>query len=193
MGDPMRFGIAIRKNENDYFVHQSYLILLKKHHHTYDFITLETPLENFDAFLLPGGYDIDPSYYQQKNYAAKNIDKEMDELDFKIIDFAQKTKKPLLGICRGIQSINVFFKGTLKQDILHHQNENHFITWNQKSYLVNSFHHQSIDKLGNDLQVLAKSQDGEIEIIKHTSFPILGVQFHPELFPFDLNLLLNEL
>ena len=189
----MKFGIAVRKNDMDYFVHQSYLVMLKNASHRYDFITLETPLELFDAFLLPGGYDIDPKYYQQENYAAQNIDAELDELDFKIIDYAQKTKKPLLGICRGIQSINVFFEGSLKQDILHHQNEDHFIEWNHKAYLVNSFHHQSIDKLGNDLLILAKSQDGEIEIIKHKNLPILGVQFHPELISFDLNLLLNEI
>lgn len=189
----MKFGIAVRKNETDYFVHQSYLIMLKKFSHTYDFITSNTSLEHFDAFLLPGGYDIDPKFYQQENYASKNVDEEMDQLDFKIISYAAKTKKPLLGICRGIQSINVFFKGTLKQNILHHQNENHFINWDNKTILVNSFHHQSIDKIGKDLLILAKSLDGEIEIIKHKSLPIIGVQFHPELIPFDLNFLLNEI
>ncbi|MDE7105980.1 MAG: gamma-glutamyl-gamma-aminobutyrate hydrolase family protein [Anaeroplasmataceae bacterium] len=82
----MKFGIAIRKNETDYFVHQSYLYMLKKDGHTFDFITLETNLDSFDAFLLPGGYDIDPNYYHQKNYASNHIDSEMDLLDKKIIE-----------------------------------------------------------------------------------------------------------
>ncbi|MDE6408400.1 MAG: gamma-glutamyl-gamma-aminobutyrate hydrolase family protein [Anaeroplasmataceae bacterium] len=189
----MKFGVAIRKNETDYFVHQSYLYLLKKYGHTYDFLTLETNLNAFDAFLLPGGYDIDPLHYNQENYASHHIDYEMDMLDKKIICYAYQTKKPLLGICRGIQSINVFLGGTLKQDIAHHMNENHFIYMNNHYVLVNSFHHQSIDKLAPDLEAIGTSLDGEIEVIKHKSLPIYGVQFHPELFSFDLSFFFNEL
>ncbi|MDE7213088.1 MAG: gamma-glutamyl-gamma-aminobutyrate hydrolase family protein, partial [Anaeroplasmataceae bacterium] len=59
--------------------------------------------------------------------------------------------------------------------------------------LVNSFHHQSIDKLAPDLEAIGTSLDGEIEIIKHKSLPIYGVQFHPELFSFDLSFFFNEL
>ncbi len=189
----MKFGIAIRKNETDYFVHQSYTHMLQDKNHTFGIVTLDSCLELYDAFLLPGGDDIDPKYYHQENYAAKHIDEEMDQLDFKIIRYAIQAKKPLLGICRGIQSINVFFGGTLKQNILHHMNENHFIFWNNQYVLVNSFHHQSIDVLGKDLLIEAKSQDGEIEIIKHKSLPIYGVQFHPELFSFDMSRIFNEI
>ena len=189
----MKFGIAVRKNEVDYFVHQSYIHMLKRKNHTFGIVTLDTSLEEYDAFLLPGGYDIDPKHYKQKNYASNHIDEEMDALDFKIIDYAVQTKKPLLGICRGIQSINVFFGGTLKQDILHHMNENHFLIWKDKSILVNSFHHQSIDQLGKNLIAEAISLDGEIEIIRHESLPIYGVQFHPELFPFDISSVISEI
>ena len=189
----MKFGIAIRKNETDYFVHQSYLYMLKAYGHTYDFITLETDLSSFEAFLLPGGYDIDPIHYNQKNYASQHISMEMDLLDKKIIEYACQTKKPLLGICRGIQSINVFLGGTLKQDIRHHSNENHFIKINGKYVFVNSFHHQSIDRLAPNLEALGTSLDGEIEVIKHKTLPIYGVQFHPELFSFHLKDFFNEL
>lgn len=188
----MKIGIAMRKNDVDYFVHQSYIHMLKELNHTFDFITLETNLKDFEGFLLPGGYDLSPNLYHQKNYASYHVDEEMDLLDKKIIDYAVKTKKPLLGICRGIQSINVFLGGSLKQDISHHQNENHFILWKGKYILVNSFHHQSIDKLGVDLVAEAKSLDGEIEIIRHKALPIFGVQFHPELFPFQIRNFFSE-
>lgn len=189
----MKFGIAIRKNETDYFVHQSYLYFLKKKGHTFDFITLETDLSFFEAFLLPGGYDIDPKHYDQINYASNHIDEEMDELDKKIINYAIQTKKPLLGICRGIQSINVFLGGTLKQDISNHMNENHFISIKDTYLLVNSFHHQSIDQLAPNLEILGTSLDGEIEMIRHKNLPIFGVQFHLELFTFNFDKVFNEL
>lgn len=188
-----KIGIAIRKNEVDYFVHRSYIKLLEKYNMSYDFITLQTNLESFDGFLLPGGDDIDSAYYNEKNYACKNVDAEMDELDKKIIFYAVQNKKPLLGICRGIQSINVFLGGSLKQDILFHSNENHFIYMKNKYHLVNSFHHQSISKLAPNLEILAESLDHEIEIIKHRFLPIYGLAFHPELISFDLSFFFNEL
>ena len=72
-------------------------------------------------------------------------------------------------------------------------NENHFIRVKDSYFLVNSFHHQSIDQLAPELEVLGTSLDGEIEIIKHKDLPIYGVQFHPELFTFDLKYFFNEL
>lgn len=188
-----KIGIAIRKNHTDYFVHRSYLFFLKRYHVDYDFITLETNLSQFDGFLLPGGDDIDSKYYHEQNYACKNVDEEIDLLDQKIILYAIKNKKPLLGICRGIQSINVFLGGNLKQNILNHQDENHFILFQNHYYLVNSYHHQSIHQLADDLDCLALSLDGEIEIIKHHDFPIYGLAFHPELIYFDCSFFFNEL
>lgn len=188
----MKFGIAIRKNDTDYFVHKSYIIMLKKYNHTSDIVTLESDLSQYDAFLLPGGYDICPKFYNQKNYAANNIDLELDLLDKKIIEYAYKNKKPLLGICRGIQSINVFLGGTLKQNIANHSNENHFIYLDNKYILVNSFHHQSIDKLAPNFKIIAESLDNEIEIIRHNTLQIFGIQFHPELIDYDISTLFNE-
>lgn len=188
----VKIGVAIRKNQVDYFVHQSYLIFLKKYNAVYDFITLETNLSSFDGFLLPGGFDIDSKYYNEDNYACHNVQAELDELDQKIIKYAVENKKPLLGICRGIQSINVFLGGSLKQDILNHQDENHFIQYQNQYILVNSFHHQSIKTLSQELNSLAQSLDGEIEIVKHKYLPIYGVAFHPELIQFDCSFFFNE-
>lgn len=189
----MKIGIAVRKDATDYFVHQAYISMLKRSNLQYDFITLETDLSPFDGFLLPGGYDLDPSLYNEENYASKHIDEEMDQLDFKIIEYAVKNKKPLLGICRGIQSINVYLGGSLKQDILNHMNENHFTRYNNHYIFVNSFHHQSIARLAPSLQTLGTSLDGEVEIIQHQSLPIYGVQFHPELFNFDISIFFSGL
>lgn len=179
----MKIGIAIRKNDIDYFVHKTYINLIKNYN--YGFITLNSNLDEYDGFLIPGGYDIDSKYYSEIPIYCNNIDEEIDLLDKKIIEYAIKTKKPLLGICRGIQSINVFLGGSLNQNILNHNNENHFIIMNNKYYLVNSFHHQSIKQLGKDLNILAKSLDNEIEIIKYNN--IIGVQFHPEIAKTNLN------
>ena len=145
----MKIGIAIRENQSDYFVHKSYVYLIKKYGFEFDYVSLNTNLYSFDAFLLPGGYDIDPAYYHQSNYASSNISFEIDELDKKIILFCVQNKTPLLGICRGIQSINVFLGGSLKQNIINHMDENHFIYFNNNYILVNSFHHQSIDRLAD--------------------------------------------
>ncbi len=188
-----KIGIAVRKNDTDYFVHQSYIWWLKQYHCTFDIVTLESNLTDYDGFLIPGGNDIDSSYYQEENYACQKVSKEMDQLDQKIILFAIQNKKPLLGICRGIQSINVFLGGRLKQHILNHMDENHFILFQNHYQLVNSFHHQSIKKLAPSLIVLAESVDHEIEIIRHESLPIYGVAFHPELINFDCSFFFNEL
>ncbi len=183
----MKIGIAVRKNDVDYFVHQSYVLFLKKINASIDIVTLQSDLSSFDAFLLPGGTDIDSRYYGQAPYACFQIDEEMDQLDRKIILEALQRKKPLLGICRGIQSINVFLGGTLKQNVLRHQSENHFILFQNEYHLVNSYHHQAIDQPAPNFEILAYSLDHEIEMIRHRNLPILGVQFHPELMESKIN------
>lgn len=67
----MKIGIAVRKDETDYFVHQSYCEFLKQNDLTFDFISLTTPLDSFDGFLIPGGNDIHSKYYRQFPYACK--------------------------------------------------------------------------------------------------------------------------
>lgn len=181
----MKIGIIARRNGTDYFVHKSYINLINNH--SFGIVTKDSNLLEYDGFLIPGGYDIDSINYNEKNLYCNNIDTEMDMIDEKVIKHCLKYKKPLLGICRGIQSINVFLGGTLKQNIFNHNNENHFINFSGENYLVNSFHHQSINKLANNLEILATSYDNEIEIIKHKFLPILGVQFHPEIAFSKLN------
>ncbi|HHU28376.1 TPA: type 1 glutamine amidotransferase [bacterium] len=151
-------------------------------------------LDKFDGFLIPGGYDIHPFYYNQSiNDKTVLSGINIDQTDLMIIEYAQSNKKPLLGICRGLQIINVYFKGTLNQDINNHKLDNELMlhpihitngrvfNYKKEKEVVNSSHHQSIAKLGENLNVVATSSDGTIEIIEHNQLPILAVQFHPEL------------
>ena len=76
----MKIGIAVRKDETDYFVHQSYCEFLKQNDLTFDFISLTTPLDSFDGFLIPGGNDIHSKYYRQFPYACKKIIEELPKV-----------------------------------------------------------------------------------------------------------------
>lgn len=154
-------------------------------------------IEMFDAFIIPWGNDIHPELYGENITQSQNSIKEHDLF---LIDFLHKvipTRKPVLWICKWLQIMNVFFSGTLKQNIENHMHELNFsqeihnIDIKKDSFLfeifgqyqipVNSIHHQCINTLGTDLKVCATSQDdGIIEAIAHNSLPLYGVQWHPE-------------
>ena len=146
-----------------------------------------------DCFLITGGNDLDPSLYHEENISSYLVDKRMDELDFKVIDYACKNKKALLGICRGLQAINVYFNGSLYQDL---ENKEHnkkesmqeFIINNKSRFFkdcitnestINSYHHQGIKLLGDNL-INAGESLNLIEAIEHDELDIYAVQWHPE-------------
>lgn len=145
-------------------------------------------IKSYDGLLIPGGGDIDPKYYGQKNISCKNIDVKRDKQTFKIIKKFIDSNKAILGICLGMQYINVYLGGTLNQDITNHLNSMHNVQavpslitdYLGENFMVNSFHHQSVDKLGESLEILAKSSDGTIESIANSEHKIFGVQWHPE-------------
>lgn len=149
------------------------------------------------CLLLPGGGDITPAFFGEKNRSSRNIDTELDILQLQALDFCIKKRVPVLGICKGIQVINVGFGGTLYQDMptskLHSYDscdKYHDTTIVKDSWLhelygdravVNSAHHQAIRELGNGLYAMQYCpQDDCIEAIVHRELPILGVQWHPE-------------
>jgi len=156
-----------------------------------------------DALVLSGGEDSDPSFYsEEKSPFLGEIIRERDIFELKLIDAFIKAGKPILGICRGFQLLNIYFNGTLYQDYrdlnpkLEYHCENpyqkiiHKIKLNplfEKIYgvdtlEVNSHHHQFIKKLGEDLEVTAISPDGVIEAFVSKKYSnILGVQWHPEM------------
>lgn len=158
-------------------------------------IQLETLVDICDGLVVTGrNIDINPKYYgeqaiEETNLGNYNLE---DELDFSLIKSFHKLNKPILGICAGIQSINVCFGGSLYQDIQNHSSKEelkmHSINIEKDSFLekcyktnklkVNSFHHQAINKVAQDFKVIATSEDGIIEAIEYNK--ILGVQWHPE-------------
>lgn len=166
------------------------------HNLGYDYLILPLSLDYkllnlCDGFLITGGDDINPQYYGDVN-TTSNIEPDViDQDDFKILNYAIKNDKFVVGICRGIQVINVYFGGTLIQDLkkenfLHHQNHQiHLINshscltdFNQVEF-VNSLHHQAIKKIGNGL-IPIYTKNEVIEMIIHEKYKIIGVQWHPE-------------
>ena len=146
-----------------------------------------------DALLLPGGGDLEPWRYGQENTNSRNLDPERDTAEMELVDFFLSAHKPVLGICRGLQTINVFFGGTLIQDISGHGTVNgmdrlHLVRSIPSpitdtycgNCMVNSAHHQAVERLGSGLTAVQWADDGIIEAIVHQKYPIYGVQWHPE-------------
>lgn len=165
-------------------------------------------LKDLDGILLPGSdSDIDPLRFgEQPHPKLKKVIFEKEETDFLVLDEAAKLNLPVLGICYGMQAINVWRGGTLFQDIesqipncIRHEQgiplsrKSHAIEIEEGSILsalktvdkpcVNSHHHQSVKDLGKSLEVTSRTNDGvieSIEAIESEQF-LLGVQWHPEL------------
>ena len=184
----MKLGISVRSNSDSYFVKKRYLDFFKEFEIIFLYPYINThAYAQCDGFVIIGGDDANPILYGEENYASHGICDEIDRLDFQIIEYAASYNKPLFGICRGLQMINIFFKGTLKQHVLNHDVGSHKIVLVDQFLdfpeleIVNSFHHQSVKKTGENLRVLYYSLDGEIECFIHEKHPFIAVQFHPEM------------
>lgn len=176
-------------------------------------------LDQLDGVVLQGGTDISPESYGEQPIGDWRGDSYRDEYELKILDYAIRTSKPVLGICRGFQLMNVYFGGSLYQDIpsqvpgseVHRSAEqydkiNHPIqlvsgTLLERLYgdlrqpLVNTVHHQGIKALGKNLDVYARSADGFIEAFGYNKEPegkVMGVQWHPEFSHTQMGKLLDE-
>lgn len=163
-------------------------------------------LEHLDGILLAGGGDIDPSFYGEKSSPkCINTSPHRDHFKIEIVNNAIKLNKPLLGICRGMQVINIALGGTIYQDLsdIEHETLDHRNT-PQKDYSrlhninmildsklgiilrmetldVNTSHHQAINKLGRNLEVSAQADDLVIEAVEYQGDNyLLGVEWHPE-------------
>ena len=151
----------------------------------------------YDGLIICGGNDIDPAYYNEKMNGSVNIDAKRDMAEFALAKAFAEKKKPIFGICRGCQLLNVAFGGNLYQDISNASEHCSFsdydlvhkVTVKKDSFLykmygvefsVNSFHHQAIKETGNGFDVLATADGTTIEGIIHKELPIFGVQWHPE-------------
>ena len=156
------------------------------------------PEDSYDGLLLAGGADVHPKWYQEEINGSEGMDLDMDVAEFSVMDAFVKTGKPIMGICRGHQFINIYFGGSLYQNIphadLHTGNKTHCIAAKPNSTLrgiygdsfsVNSTHHQAVKKLGKGLRVTAVSSDNYVEAMEHVSLPIISVQWHPETLCFE--------
>ncbi len=151
---------------------------------------------SFDKLLLPGGGDIHPSWFGQTDQGSDALDAELDRMQFALLHRFLLSGKPVLGICRGMQIINVYFGGTLIQNLptadRHrykgrdqiHPADNMpgslLFQFYQDSCLINSAHHQGCSTIGRALAVTQTARDGVIEALEHENGRILGVQWHPE-------------
>ena len=147
-------------------------------------------VNDYDALVLGGGYDIDPSLYGEENRGSEDIDKEEDILQLKVAQKFAEAGKPVLGICRGAQLINVYFGGTLNQDIGGHKGTERTIRVREDSLFsrvltegekVVCWHHQSVKQPGDDLVVtMYDGDDLTVEGFEHAYLPVYGIQWHPE-------------
>lgn len=160
-----------------------------------------------DGFLLSGGVDMHPSAYgnSRVDYPwATNFNEARDAFELEVFQYACLHEKPVLAICRGLQVVNVALGGNLIQDLQEQGFSNHrkgaeadrehlisvepssllFSIAGQSQGLVNSAHHQGLDRLAESLRVSAWSDDRVVEAIEYKDFDqkpfFLGVQWHPE-------------
>lgn len=168
---------------------------------------LDKIVEVCDAFIIPGGQDIDPNHYGQKrNLRLHRVTRQRDEMELALIPRVLRAGKPILGICRGMQALAVAHGGSLYQDIhlthpeskIHHVQARPFsdpvhevevvagtrlaqITGCER-FGVNTIHHQSVQDPGKNMIVSAYAPDGVVEAIElRGECFVMGVQWHPEL------------
>jgi putative glutamine amidotransferase len=162
------------------------------------------PLERLDGLVIGGGDDIGAELYGGKVLPDVRIDPERDKLELKLLEWALPLGLPILGICRGSQMINIALGGTLHTDIyeVYVQAPRMRTVLPRKTVRivdgsrldailrcnpcqVNALHHQSVDRLGRGLRIVAQDEAGIVQATEGTgpNF-LLGVQWHPELLPF---------
>ena len=171
---------------------------------------LRAAFDRVDGVLLPGGSDIDPAFYGEATHPKTVIGpRERDVSDLAYARWALAQGKPFLGICRGMQVLNVAAGGTLHQHIpdivgndVHQEPKDgtddsyayrlvHDVQLTAESrvarlfeateFMVNSAHHQAVDKVGAGLTVTGRCSDGIVELIEGSKGWCVGIECHPEL------------
>ncbi len=158
----------------------------------------ESKISECDALLLTGGDDVNPSLYGEENAGSEGIDDNLDKKEFELIEHFTSLNKPILGICRGAQILNVFFGGSLIQHLNTSDKHSrcggsvdkvHKVKTVGDSFLkklygdnffTNSAHHQAINGIADVFTVSAISDDGVIEAAISEEKRIIALQWHPE-------------
>lgn len=166
---------------------------------------LERIVASLDGILFSGGGDMHPCYYGEEPIPENGeVNPLRDRYDYALTTIAIKWQLPILGICRGMQTINIVFGGSLYQDIKtqyegmflnHSQEEERCIATQQTNIAkdsmlynitgvskinINTIHHQAIRRVAEGFRLVASTDDGICEAIESLHYPILGVQWHPE-------------
>ncbi len=153
--------------------------------------------KRLDGVLLTGGADIDPIRFDaERDPAVTTVERERDAFEFALLAEALHHELPVLGICRGLQVINVHLGGTLFQHVPQHSRYDvgsagfaHSVEIDDGTILcslygssvdVNSLHHQTVDQIGDGLEVTARAGDGTIEGME-SGDSLVAVQWHPEM------------
>lgn len=153
-----------------------------------------------DGLLIPGSRDMDPRFYNEEPHTKlRPMSLERTKSEIAALENAIKNELPVLGICGGMQLINVFFGGSLYQDIgsqlpgalCHEHGSEHEIRVlegtrlksivNCEVFITKSYHHQSAKVVGKGLTVCAKSPDGIVEGVESVESFVVGIQWHAEL------------
>ena len=160
-----------------------------------------TPDLSCAGLVLCGGGDIESGLYGQENRGSQPPDRDRDRTELELFRAFYRAGKPILGICRGMQLINVALGGSLIQDLPpeerpFHGGEEDMVhpiraaessllrQWYGPVFPVNSSHHQAVDRPGGGLEAAAWSESGFPEAVELPGYPLLGVQFHPERMSF---------
>lgn len=185
--------IIVEDGVEKYFVNKSYVEAMASIGFNTLMITgnypnIEAALDLCDGFLVTGGIDVHPRWFNEEMNGTGSTNEELDAIDKAVIDYAVKNKRPMMGICRGHQVINVFMGGNLIQDIgQHHRNTRHKVYMNENELIkfpkeieTNSYHHQVCKDLAPGLIELGKSYDNYNEAYISKEYPIIAAQWHPE-------------
>jgi putative glutamine amidotransferase len=205
----MHIGVTDTFSEDNY---EQYIHWIKTVNEAIEIRKLSHVLNNLsiadtlDGLLLTGGGDIHPQYYEKENQLAKvkGINERRDEFEFKLIERALDAEIPILGVCRGMQVMNVYLGGSLVMDLVSEGFNDHTSPKDKTAIHrlsvvphsllhaligtteseVNSFHHQSVARLGKGLLTSAVSPDGVVEAgewaLKDNMPFLMLVQWHPE-------------
>jgi putative glutamine amidotransferase len=159
---------------------------------------VDTQIEKVDGMLFPGGWDVDPpNYGEPREEETPDVDPALDSTEIALVRAAVDAGKPVLGICRGQQLINVALGGSLRQHIDGHDMHGHprdllahpieidsdselAAATADRTVSVNSLHHQSVKDVAPGLRVTAHSPDGVVEGVESEDGMVVAVQCHPE-------------